>query len=158
VHANSERVAAALRAGGAPGQVQELADSAHTAVDAAAALSVPLGAIVKSLVFTADDSPVLVLASGDHQVDTAAIAALLGVDRVRRADPDTVRSATGFPIGGVAPVGHPAPLTTLVDSHLATFDVLWAAAGTPRAVFPTSYDELCQLTGGRPAAVGAESR
>jgi prolyl-tRNA editing enzyme YbaK/EbsC (Cys-tRNA(Pro) deacylase) len=134
--------------------VQELTDSAHTAVDAADALGVALGAIVKSLVFTADDSPVLVLASGDHQVDTAAIAALLGVDRVRRADPDTVRSATGFPIGGVAPVGHPAPLSTLVDSHLATFDVLWAAAGTPRSVFPTTFEELCRLTSGRPAVVG----
>jgi prolyl-tRNA editing enzyme YbaK/EbsC (Cys-tRNA(Pro) deacylase) len=155
VHANAQRVQAALRTGGAEGAIRELDESSHTAADAAAALGVPVGAIVKSLVFAADDEPVIVLASGDHQVDTAAVAAVLGVERVKRADPETVREATGFPIGGVAPVGHPAPLRTVVDSHLAGFDVIWAAAGTPRAVFATTYDELCRLTGGHRAAVGA---
>jgi prolyl-tRNA editing enzyme YbaK/EbsC (Cys-tRNA(Pro) deacylase) len=162
VHANAERVAAALRAGDARGEVRELDDSARTAVDAAAALDVPVGAIVKSLVFLAGSggssaSPVLVLASGDHQVDTAAVAAVLGVDHIGRADPDTVRAATGFAIGGVAPVGHPGPLTTVVDAHLATYPVLWAAAGTPHTVFPTTYDELVRLTGGTPAAIAAGS-
>jgi prolyl-tRNA editing enzyme YbaK/EbsC (Cys-tRNA(Pro) deacylase) len=155
VHVNAERVASALRASGATGEVHELADSARTANDAASALNVAVGAIVKSLVFTADDSPVLILASGDHQVDTMAVAALLGVDRVRRADPDTVRAATGFPIGGVAPVGHPAPLRTLVDPHLESFPVIWAAAGTPHTVFPTTYSELLRLTGGEAAFVAA---
>jgi prolyl-tRNA editing enzyme YbaK/EbsC (Cys-tRNA(Pro) deacylase) len=155
VHANAERVAAALRAGGASGEVRELDDSARTAADAAHALDVPVGAIVKSLIFTADASPILVLASGDHQVDTAAVAVLLGVDRVKRADPDVVRAATGFPIGGVAPIAHPEPLTTLVDRHLANFAVIWAAAGTPHTVFPTSYAELVRLTDGRPADVAA---
>jgi prolyl-tRNA editing enzyme YbaK/EbsC (Cys-tRNA(Pro) deacylase) len=155
MHANVERVAATLRAGAATGEVLELDDSARTASDAAAALGVPVGAIVKSLIFTADDAPVLVLASGDHQVDTGLVAALLGVEKVRRADADAVRSATGFPIGGVAPIGHPEPLTTVIDRHLATFDVVWAAAGTPHAVFPTTFDELCGLTKGTPADIAA---
>jgi prolyl-tRNA editing enzyme YbaK/EbsC (Cys-tRNA(Pro) deacylase) len=137
------------------GEVRELDESTHTADAAAAALGVPVGAIVKSLVFTADGDPVLVLASGDHQVDTDAVAQVLEVGKVKRADADSVRAATGFAIGGVAPVGHPAPLRTVVDRHLATYDVLWAAAGTPRTVFPTSYDELLQLTGGTPADIGA---
>jgi len=157
VHANAERVAAALRAGGATGEIRELDESSHTAAEAAEALGVPVGGIVKSLVFTADGNPILVLASGDHQVDTVAVAAILGVDRVRRADADTVRAATGFAIGGVAPLAHPAPLTTLVDTHLSTFDVIWAAAGTPRTVFPTTYDELLRLTAATPADVAART-
>jgi prolyl-tRNA editing enzyme YbaK/EbsC (Cys-tRNA(Pro) deacylase) len=152
-HPNVERVRAALHAGGADGEVRVLADSARTAPEAAAALGVPVGAIVKSLVFAADGEPVLVLASGDHQVDTARVAAALGVGAVRRADPDLVRAATGFPIGGVAPVGHPGKLRTVVDTHLASYDVLWAAAGTPHAVFPTTYDELVAITGGMPADI-----
>jgi prolyl-tRNA editing enzyme YbaK/EbsC (Cys-tRNA(Pro) deacylase) len=155
VHANTERVASALRAGSATGEIRELDDSARTAVEAAAALGVPVGAIVKSLVFTADGAPVLVLASGDHQVDTTIVATTLGLEQVKRADADTVRAATGFAIGGVAPVGHPAPLPTVIDIHLATFDVIWAAAGTPHTVFATSYDELLRLTAGAPAAVAA---
>lgn len=155
VHPNAERVAAALEDAGAPGTVRELADSTRTAAQAADALGVPVGAIVKSLVFAADGAPVLVLASGDHQVDTTAVARTLGAAHVGRADPDLVRDATGYPIGGVAPVGHPRPLPTVVDRHLASFDVLWAAAGTPNAVFPTTYDELVRLTGGTPADIAA---
>jgi prolyl-tRNA editing enzyme YbaK/EbsC (Cys-tRNA(Pro) deacylase) len=161
VHPNADRVAAALRAAGADGEVRELDRSARTAADAAAALGVPVGAIVKSLIFTADFAgsqaaqPVLVLASGDHQVDTGAVAAVLGADRVTRADADTVRAATGFAIGGVAPVAHPEPLPTVVDRHFATFPMLWAAAGTPHTVFPTTFDELVRLCGGTPAEVAA---
>jgi prolyl-tRNA editing enzyme YbaK/EbsC (Cys-tRNA(Pro) deacylase) len=155
VHPNVERVAAVLRGSDATGEIRELADSARTADEAAAALGVPVGAIVKSLVFTADDEPVMVLASGDHQVDTGAVATALGVDKVRRADADRVRAATGFPIGGVPPVAHASPLRVLVDRHLASYDVLWAAAGTPHAVFSTGFDELVRLTGGTPADVGA---
>jgi prolyl-tRNA editing enzyme YbaK/EbsC (Cys-tRNA(Pro) deacylase) len=155
VHASVERVITALRSGGASGEVRELDDSAHTAPEAAAALGVPVGAIVKSLLFLADADPVLVLASGDHQVDTDRVAEALGATRVSRADADTVRAATGFSIGGVAPVAHTTHLATVIDTHLATFDVLWAAAGTPRTVFPTSYDELVQLTGATPAAIAA---
>jgi prolyl-tRNA editing enzyme YbaK/EbsC (Cys-tRNA(Pro) deacylase) len=155
VHPNVERVAAALRGGDASGEIRELADSTRTAEEAAAALGVPVGAIVKSLVFTADGDPVMVLASGDHQVDTVVIATTLGAGKVRRADADTVRAATGFPIGGVPPVAHSTDLRVLVDRHLATYDVLWSAAGTPHAVFSTSYDELVRLTGGDPADVAA---
>lgn len=155
MHPNVERVAAALRSGDAVGEIRELADSARTADEAASALGVPVGAIVKSLVFTADGDPVMVLASGDHQVDTSAVATALGVSKVQRADADTVRGATGYPIGGVPPVAHSTDLRVLVDRHLATYDVLWAAAGTPHAVFSTSYDELLRLTAGDPADVGA---
>jgi prolyl-tRNA editing enzyme YbaK/EbsC (Cys-tRNA(Pro) deacylase) len=154
-HPSTAKVAQALRDGGARGDVRLLADSTRTAQEAATALGVAVGAIVKSLVFTADGEPVLVLASGDHQVDTAKIAAAVDAERVVRADADTVRTATGYPIGGVAPVAHPQPLRTVVDEHLATYDVLWAAAGTPHSVFPTSYDELVRLTTGTPADVAA---
>ena len=155
MHANVERVVAALRTGGSNGEVRELEASTRTAAEAAAALGVPIGAIVKSLVFAADGEPVLVLASGDYQVDTTAAAQAFAAAHVGRADADLVRDATGFPIGGVPPVGHSRPLRTLVDRHLETFDVVWAAAGTPRAVFATSYDELVRLTDGSPADVAA---
>lgn len=155
LHPSTERVAQALRDGGAAGTVRALSDSTRTAQEAADVLGVPVGAIVKSLVFTADGDPILVLASGDHQVDTGLVATALGAEQVKRADADTVRAATGYPIGGVAPIAHPRPLRTLVDRHLATYDVLWAAAGTPHSVFPTGYDELLRLTGGDPADVAA---
>ncbi|HET6909337.1 MAG TPA: YbaK/EbsC family protein, partial [Mycobacteriales bacterium] len=145
----------ALREGGATGEVRALTESTRTAQEAASALGVPVGAIVKSLVFTADGEPVLVLASGDHQVDTTRVAAALGAAQVRRADADTVRAATGYPIGGVAPIAHPSPLRTVVDRHLAGFEVVWAAAGTPHSVFSTTYDELVRLTSGTAADVAA---
>jgi prolyl-tRNA editing enzyme YbaK/EbsC (Cys-tRNA(Pro) deacylase) len=156
--AANARVAAALAASGAhdaAAGVRRLDGSTHTTAAAAAALGVPVGAIVKSLVFTADGEPLLVLASGDHLVDTAKVAAALGVAEVRRADPETVRSASGFAIGGVAPVGHPAPLRTIVDAHLAKFPQLWAAAGTPDSIFPTRYDELLRITAGTALDVAA---
>ena len=154
MHPSVSNVVAALRAQGATGEVRVLDQSARTAAEAAAALGVEVGAIASSLVFTADGEPLLVLTSGAHRVDTDRVAALLGVTAVRRADADTVRGATGQVIGGVAPVGHPAPLQTLVDSALASHEVVWAAAGHSHAVFPTTYDELLRLTGGRPAQVG----
>jgi prolyl-tRNA editing enzyme YbaK/EbsC (Cys-tRNA(Pro) deacylase) len=148
VHPSVARVAEALRERGATGEPVELAESTRTAAEAAAALGCDVGAIASSLVFRADDEPLLVMTSGAHRVDTAHVAQVLGVQRVARADADLVREATGFAIGGVAPVGHPAPLRTLVDTALAEHDVLWAAAGHPHAVFPTSFDELLRLTGG----------
>jgi prolyl-tRNA editing enzyme YbaK/EbsC (Cys-tRNA(Pro) deacylase) len=152
VHPSVSKVVAALRERGATGEVRVLADAARTAAEAAAALGVPVGAIANSLVFTADGAPLLVLTSGAHRVDTERVGALLGAS-LRRADPETVRAATGQVIGGVAPVGHPAPLQTLVDTALAAHEVVWAAAGHAHAVFPTTYDELLRLTGGRPAQV-----
>jgi prolyl-tRNA editing enzyme YbaK/EbsC (Cys-tRNA(Pro) deacylase) len=156
--AASTRVTTALTAVGADdaaGGVRRLSASTRTAAEAAAALGVPIGAIIKSLVFTADGEPILVLASGDHQVDTAKVAAAVGAATVRRADADMVRAATGFAIGGVAPVGHPGTLRLVVDTHLATYPLLWAAAGTPDSVFPISYDELLRVTGGVPVDVAA---
>jgi prolyl-tRNA editing enzyme YbaK/EbsC (Cys-tRNA(Pro) deacylase) len=153
VHPSVENVVAALRGRGATGEVRVLEESARTAAEAAAALGCDVGAIASSLVFTADGEPLLVLTSGAHRVDTAAVAALLGVGEVRRADADLVRAATGQAIGGVSPVGHPTPVPTLVDTALAAHDVVWAAAGHPHAVFPTTYDELLRLTGGRAAQV-----
>ena len=157
MHANAERVAGALRAAGWDGEIRELDDSARTAVDAAAALGGPVGAIVKSLVFAADGEPVLVLGSGDHRVDTSVVATALGATAVRQADPATVREATGFPIGGVAPVGHPRALPTLIDRHLTTFDTIWAAAGTPHAVFASTFHELAGLTAATPCDVAADA-
>jgi prolyl-tRNA editing enzyme YbaK/EbsC (Cys-tRNA(Pro) deacylase) len=98
-----------------------------------------------------------VLTSGAHRVDTGKVAALLGVPRIARATPEFVREHTGQPIGGVAPIGHPAPIGTLVDVELARYERVWAAAGHPHAVFPTSYEELLRLTGGTAAEVGDDS-
>lgn len=157
VHPSVARVADALRAGGVDAEIREFDESTRTAIDAANALGVPVGAIVKSLIFAADGAPILVLASGDHQVDTAKVAHVLGASHVGRADADLVRDATGFAIGGVAPVGHPHPLRTVIDTHLASFEVIWAAAGTPRTVFATTYDQLLHLTNAAAADVGGSS-
>ncbi|MEU3493316.1 YbaK/EbsC family protein [Kitasatospora cineracea] len=144
----SAQVAAALAAAGIPGEVHLLADSARTAAEAAAALGCEVGAIANSLVFLSDGEPVLVLTSGRHRVDTAALAARWGRGPLRRATPEQVREATGQAIGGVAPTGHPRPLPTVVDLALTDYPRIWAAAGTPHTVFPTTADELLRLTGG----------
>src|SRR5713226_2678252 len=145
--------AAVLRDLGVAGAVRELPESAPTAAAAAAQLGCEVGAIANSLVFSADGAPLLVMTSGAHRVDTAKVAALLGVAAVKRADPEFVRAATGQVIGGVAPVGHPQPLRTLVDRWLEKYDVVWAAAGHAHTVFPTSFTELVRITGGTPADV-----
>jgi prolyl-tRNA editing enzyme YbaK/EbsC (Cys-tRNA(Pro) deacylase) len=147
-------VARLLAEAGAAGEVRQLPDTARTAADAAAQLGVPVGAIANSLVFDVGGNPLLVLTSGAHRVDEAQVAALLGVPRLTRATPDFVREHTGQPIGGVAPIGHPEPIGTLVDVELARHEQVWAAAGHPHAVFPTSYEELLRLTGGTAAEVG----
>ncbi|MGH1562669.1 YbaK/EbsC family protein [Mumia sp. DW29H23] len=133
--------------------VRVLPDSARTAREAADALGVEVGAIANSLVFEADGEAVLVLTSGAHRVDTAALAAAHGLPPLERARPETVRAATGQVIGGVAPVGHPAPLRTFVDLALRDYEVVWAAAGHPHAVFATSFDQLVTITGGTPTEV-----
>ncbi|MDT7546433.1 MAG: hypothetical protein QOE99_2543 [Actinomycetota bacterium] len=155
MHPSVARVAGILREAGATGEPVQLEDSTRTAAQAAAALGCEVGAIASSLLFTADGEPLLILTSGAHRVDTAHVATQLGVAKVTMADADTVRAATGFAIGGVAPVGHPQQLRTLVDTMLADHPVVWAAAGHPHAVFPTSYDELLRLTGGTPTQVVA---
>jgi prolyl-tRNA editing enzyme YbaK/EbsC (Cys-tRNA(Pro) deacylase) len=144
-----------LRDLGVPGQVVELPERAQTAASAAAQLGCEVGAIANSLVFSADGSPLLVMTSGAHRVDTARVAALIGAAAVQRADARSVRAWTGQVIGGVGPVGHPAPIRTLVDAWLDKYEVIWAAAGHPHTVFPTSYAELIRITGGTAAEVGS---
>ena len=155
-HPSVVRVTARLAELGAGGQVRTLDDAARTAALAAAQLGIGVAQIANSLVFAADGAPLLVMASGGHRVDTAKVAALVGASSVDRADPDFVRAHTGFAIGGVAPVGHPEPLRTLVDTELERYDEVWAAAGHPHTVFPTTYAELLRITGGEPADVGAD--
>ena len=128
-------------------------DPVPTAAAAAAALGCEVGAIANSLVFDADGAPLLVLASGAHRVDTGKVAALVGATRVRRASPDFVLAATGQEVGGVAPVGHPTPLRTVVDVDLAAFPLLWAGGGDHHTMFSATYDDLHRLTGGVEAAV-----
>lgn len=154
MHPNCLAVDAALSAAGVPGRVRILPDAAPTAAAAAALLGVAVGAIANSLVFaTADQQPLLVLTSGAHRVDTGKVAALVGAAKLARATPEFVYAATGQRIGGVAPVGHPRPLRTVVDTALADYPEVWAAGGIPHAVFPTTFDELLRLTDGTAADV-----
>jgi len=132
---------------GGTGEIVILPDSVHTAALAAQALGCEVGAIANSLLFDADGSPVLILTSGSHRVDTELTAARVGVAALKRAKPDFVREHTGQVIGGVSPIAHPAPVPTWLDSQLQQYDVVWAAAGHPAAVFSTTYDELARMTG-----------
>jgi prolyl-tRNA editing enzyme YbaK/EbsC (Cys-tRNA(Pro) deacylase) len=138
---------------GQPSIIRVLPDAVSTAIAAAAALGVEVGQIANSLIFSADGEPVLVLTSGAHRVDTAKVAAILGVTALKRATPDFVREHTGQAIGGVAPLGHPKQLRTLVDTALASYGEVWAAGGIPHAVFPTTYLELVRITAGTPTEV-----
>lgn len=164
LHANARVVQESLDRAGATWAVRELTGRAGTAAEAAALLGVQTGQIASSLLFEAVDDPsadpasgkpVLVMTSGAHRADPGKVAAAVGVAHIRRPDADFVRRHTGQPIGGVAPVGHPVPLTTIVDVALGQYDVVWAAGGHPHFVFPTTYDELLSLTGGTPAVVAA---
>ncbi|GAA4704590.1 YbaK/EbsC family protein [Phytohabitans rumicis] len=138
---------------GRPSEVRLLPDAVHTAVAAAAALGIEVGQIANSLIFNADGEPLLILTSGAHRVDTARVAADLGLGTLKRATPDFVKTHTGQVIGGVAPLGHPKPVRTLVDTALAQYGEIWAAGGVPQAVFPTTYAELLRITAGTAAEV-----
>jgi prolyl-tRNA editing enzyme YbaK/EbsC (Cys-tRNA(Pro) deacylase) len=146
-------VVAALAAAGIDADVRRFDDPVPTAAAAAAALGCEVGAIANSLVFDADGAPLLVLASGAHRVDTAKVGALVGARRVRRASAEFVLAATGQEVGGVAPVGHPSPLRTVVDVDLAAYPVVWAGGGDHHTMFAASYEDLLRATGGEPAAV-----
>ena len=146
-------VARALEGLGATGRVRALPASTRTAAEAAAALDCEVGAIANSLVFMADGRPLLVMTSGGHRVHVGRLAERLGRDEIRRAAPEEVRAATGQAIGGVAPIGHPAPVETVVDVALADHPTLWAAGGTPNTIFPLTYAELVRITGGAETAV-----
>ena len=155
-NASVRRVQAALEADGSTRTIHELSETARSARDAAAALGCEVGAIVKSLVFLVGERPVMVLVAGDRQCAIEALPAALGFEgEARRADADVVRRATGFAIGGVAPLGHPAPLPTMIDASLGRFATIWAAAGHPHCVFATSLEELTRLTGGTVSAAVA---
>ena len=148
------RVRDALAAAGSTAEVIELAETARTAADAAASLGVEQGAIVKSLVFAAPGGAVMALVAGDRRCDTKALGRALGIaGKLVRADADLVRAATGYSIGGVAPLGHPAPLPLAIDASLARFEAVYAAAGHPHCVFATSIEELVALTGGAIVAI-----
>jgi prolyl-tRNA editing enzyme YbaK/EbsC (Cys-tRNA(Pro) deacylase) len=136
--------------------VRELPDSTRTAAAAASALGCEVGAIANSLVFLADGEPLLVMTSGRHRVDTNVLARSAGAGAVAMATAAEVRTATGQAIGGVAPVGHPAPLRTLVDKALRDYDTVWSAAGTPNTVIPLTFDDLVGLTSGEVCQVAAD--
>lgn len=148
-----DRVREHLKNRGLTIEVMELAESTRTAALAAQAVGSPLGAIVKSLVFMADGKPVLVLVSGDKRADRKKLERILKARRVKMANADQVREATGFAIGGVPPVAHRTKLLTLIDKNLGRFEDLYAAAGSPRAVFPIPYETLLEITGGQLADV-----
>jgi len=144
-HPSVARFRAALAERGGTGEIVVLPDSVHTAALAADALGCEVGAIANSLLFDAGGTPVLILTSGAHRVDTAKVAAATGP--LRRARPEFVKEHTGQVIGGVSPLGHPQPVPTWIDTTLRHHPVVWAAAGHPAAVFSTTFDELVALTG-----------
>lgn len=151
-----QRVSARLRELGVEGEVHVLSDSARTAQEAADALGILVGQVASSIVFKLDDeSPLLVITSGRHRVDTKLVAEKLGVAKLHRVDADYVKEKSGFSIGGVSPVGWTSqPEITLIDEALNDYPVVWAASGHPHAVYPTSFDELVKCTGAKPMVVG----
>ncbi|MTD53595.1 YbaK/EbsC family protein [Amycolatopsis pithecellobii] len=161
-HPAIAKVAAALAEAGqqrAADGIRILPAEVRTAAQAAEALGIEVGAIANSLVFRAvfadRAAPLLSLTSGSHRADTGKLAELAGASAVEKADPKFVKEHAGQVIGGVAPVGHPAPIETIVDTALEQYDVIWAAAGHAKSVFPTTFAELVKLTGGRAAEVGS---
>jgi prolyl-tRNA editing enzyme YbaK/EbsC (Cys-tRNA(Pro) deacylase) len=156
---SAARVQQALRERGLATEVRQVPDSTRTAQEAAAALGCDVGQIAKSLVFRGAHSgdPVLVIASGADRVDERSLAEVIG-EPVGKPDAEFVRARTGFGIGGVPPVGHSEPLRTLIEERLLAYEPIWAAAGTPHAVFPLSAAELLQVTGGEVVAVAHAAR
>ncbi|HEV2639630.1 MAG TPA: YbaK/EbsC family protein [Actinocrinis sp.] len=145
-HPNVLLVEAALRAAGIEPRVRVLPETAPTAAAAAAQIGCEVGAIANSLIFDGDGAPLLVLTSGAHRVDTEKLAAAVGLSALKRATPEFVRVHTGQAIGGVAPLGHPAPVRTLIDRALAGYPEIWAAAGLSHTVFPSTFEQLTDAT------------
>lgn len=148
MHANAQRVVDAAHDSGVTIEVVEYPEGTRTAQEAADAVGGPVSSIVKSLVFVLDDRPVMALVSGSNRLDEAKLAAALGGGVVGRADADAVRAATGYPIGGVPPIGLASELPLAIDRDLLDHDRVWAAAGTPRHVFAVAPDDLCRMCGG----------
>ena len=156
MHPNLPRVADAGRRAGLELEIRRFPEGTRTAADAARAIGCEVAQIVKSLVFIADDRPVVALVSGVDRVDTALLATAVGAGAARRATGDEARSATGFAIGGVPPFGHAELLIVLLDPRLLAHEVVWAAAGLPDAVFAIRPEDLVRVSGARVADV-AES-
>ena len=149
------RVTALLKELGCSGEILVLSDSARTALDAAHALGIEVGQVASSIVFKLPNgNPLLIITSGRHRVDTELVAKNLGVEKLHRADADFVKEQSGFSIGGVSPLGWLQPTTVIIDEALNDYEVVWAAAGHPHAVFPTTFDELVRSTEAKPMAVG----
>lgn len=146
---SAQKVQDALFERGFRNTVVEMPDSTRTAAEAAETVGCTVSQIAKSILFRARDSdrPVLVIASGTNRVDEKKIAAALG-EKLGKADADFVRDRTGFAIGGVAPLGHSGPVEIFIDRDLMAFDVIWAAAGTPKCVFRLTPDQLVEITAG----------
>jgi len=152
-NASVQRVRAGLQAAGLDDRVMELADTARSAEDAARSVGTELGSIVKSLVFRVGEQPVMALVAGDRKCREKALKQVLELPgKVRRADADMVRAATGYAIGGVSPVALPAELPVVIDASLERFATVYAAGGHPHCVFPASFAELVSLTDGVVAA------
>ena len=150
-----KRVLAALLDHGIAGNIKVLSNSARTAQEAATALGIEVGQIASSLIFKLpDDSPLLIITSGRHRVDVSLVAKNLGIEELVRVDANYVKEKSGFSIGGVAPIGWISPATILIDNTLQDYQVVWAAAGHPHAVYPTSFLELVACTGATPMIVG----
>ena len=142
-----KRVAQALKDHQMAGQIKVLSDSARSAAEAASALGVEVGQIASSILFKlSDNSPLLVITSGRHRVNTELVAKSLNISELGRVDADYVKDRSGFSIGGVAPIGWLNPATIIIDEALNDYEVVWAAAGHPHAVFPTTYSELAEIT------------
>lgn len=155
--ASVARVVAALQAAGLSAEIKEFAESTRTAEEAAAAVGATVGQIVKSLVFLAGEEPLLALVSGDNRADTAKLARITGA-KIQRADADTVRRVTGFSIGGVPPLGHSTPIRAYLDRDLLRYDTVWAAAGTPNAVFAVAPRDLTRIANAEPVDLAVERK
>jgi Cys-tRNA(Pro) deacylase len=156
MHPNAQRVAAAARALGLEIDVHTFPEGTKTAADAAAAIGVDVGQIVKSLIFAVDGDVVVAYVSGSNQLDERKQAKVAGGAKADRVDADAVRAATGYPIGGVPPFGHATPLPAFVDEDLLRFDVVWAAAGTWTDVFPLTPADLVRASEGTVADLRRE--
>lgn len=148
----------ALTSSGLENTITALSESARTALEAANSLGVEVGQIASSIVFQLPNKmPLLVITSGRHRVDTQLVAQSLGVEKLHRADADFVRLWSGYAIGGVSPIGWvTTEATILIDEALEDYEIIWAAAGHPHAVFPTTFQQLTSLSGATPMVVGSE--
>ena len=151
-----KRVVAAMETFSIKGEIRVLSETAKSAAEAAAGLGIEVGQIASSIIFKLpDETPLLVITSGRHRVDTELVANKLGIEKLERVDADYVKEKSGFSIGGVSPLGWISkPEIILIDEALNDYDIVWAAAGHPHAVFPTTYSELIQCTGAQPMVVG----